>query len=248
MLHDFAADMDTPAVIRKELKMEPEEFDKRFFVFVDAQTKKTVDNFEDWKKRLKQINEMSKAKDYDGVVREGLAIRDLYPDYVETGNVYEFLSKAYLAKDNKAAATDQLERYVHAGGRDPELIKQLGKQLSDAGRKKEAAGVLDRLNDIYPMENDQHQMLGSLWLDQGNLAGAIREFGAVVAHNPIDPAEAHYQLARAYNLNRQPEKAQDELLSALEAAPTYRPAQKLLLELSDPENSGAPGDRIKKEQ
>jgi tetratricopeptide (TPR) repeat protein len=242
MLHDYAADQDTPTVIRKELKMAPEEFDKQFFAFVEADTKKTVDNFNDWKKRIKQVNEMSKAKDYDGVIKEGLAIRDFYPDYVEAGSVYEFLSAAYLAKGEKAAAIDQLERYVHAGGRAPGSIEQLGKLLTEAGEGKEAAAVLERLNYIYPLDNDQHQMLGSLWLDQGNVAGAIREFGAVVAHNPIDPAEAHYQLARAFYLDHEPAKAEDELVSALEAAPTYRPAQKLLLELNAAENSGTPGD------
>jgi Tfp pilus assembly protein PilF len=248
MLHDYAADQDTSAVIRKELKMEPAEFDKRFFAFVEADTKKTVDNFDDWKKRIKQVNEMSKAKDYDGVVKEGLAIRDFYPDYVEAGSVYEFLAAAYVAKDDKAAATDQLERYVHAGGRNPASIEQLGKLLTDAGNKKEAAAILERLNYIYPLDNDQHRTLGTLWLDQGNVPGAIREFGAVVAHNPIDPAEAHYQLARAFNLNHQPAKAEDELVSALEAAPTYRPAQKLLLELNAAENTGTPGDPATKKK
>jgi tetratricopeptide (TPR) repeat protein len=175
---------------------------------------------------------MSKAKDYDGVIKEGLAIRDFYPDYVEAGSVYEFLAAAYLAKGDKAAVIDQLERYVHAGGRSPDSIVQLGKLLTEAGNGKEAAAILDRLNYIYPLENEQHQMLGSLWLDQGSLAGAIREFGAVVAHNPIDPADAHYQLARAFYLDRQSSKAEDELILALEAAPSYRPAQKLLLELN----------------
>ena len=248
MLHDYAADQDTSTVIRKELKMEPAEFDKQFFAFVEADTKKTVDNFDDWKKRIKQVNEMSKAKDYDGVIKEGLAIRDFYPDYVEAGSVYEFLAAAYVAKDDKAAATDQLERYVHAGGRNPGSIKQLGKLLTDAGNQKEAAAILERLNYIYPLDNDQHRTLGSLWLDQGNVPGAIRELGAVVAHNPIDPAEAHYQLARAFNLNHQSAKAQDELVSALEAAPTYRPAQKLLLELNAAENTGTPGDPATKKK
>ena len=248
MLHDYAADQDTSTVIRKELKMEPAEFDKQFFAFVEADTKKTVDNFDDWKKRIKQVNEMSKAKNYDGVIKEGLAIRDFYPDYVEAGSVYEFLAAAYVAKDDKAAATDQLERYVHAGGRNPGSIKQLGKLLTDAGNQKEAAAILERLNYIYPLDNDQHRALGTLWLDQGNVAGAIREFGAVVAHNPIDPAEAHYQLARAFNLDHQSAKAQDELVSALEAAPTYRPAQKLLLELNAAENTGTPGDPATKKK
>jgi tetratricopeptide (TPR) repeat protein len=242
MLHDFAANQDTSTVIRKELKMEPAEFDKRFFAFVEADTKKTVDNFDDWKKRIKQVNEMSKAKDYDGVIKEGLAIRDFYPDYVEAGSVYEFLATAYVAKGDKAAAIDQLERYVHAGGRNPGSIEQLGKLLTDAGNGKEAAAILERLNYIYPLDNEQHRTLGALWLDQGNVTGAIREFGAVVAHNPIDPADAHYQLARAFNLDHQPAKAQDELVSALEAAPTYRPAQKLLLELNAAENTGTPAE------
>ena len=56
---------------------------------------------------------------------------------------------------------------------------------------------MDRLNYIYPMDGEAHQELGGLWLEQGNAAGAVREFRAVVARNPIDPAQAHYDLARA---------------------------------------------------
>jgi Tfp pilus assembly protein PilF len=85
------------------------------------------------------------------------------------------------------------------------------------------------------MDGKQHRELGELWLDQGNVAGAVREFAAVVAHDPIDPAEAHYNLARAYNLQHQTEKAKDELFAALEAAPGYKPALKLYLELNGPE-------------
>ena len=48
----------------------------------------------------------------------------------------------------------------------------------------------------------------------------------------MDPAQAHYDLARAYHADKQDEQAKEELLAALEAAPGFRPAQKLLLELS----------------
>ena len=57
----------------------------------------------------------------------------------------------------------------------------------------------------------------------------------VIFHDPIDPAEAHYNLARAYNMEHQTEKAKDELFAALEAAPGYKPALKLYLELNGPE-------------
>ena len=246
MLRDFGAGEDTPAVGRKELKLEPAEFDKQFFAFVEADAKKTVDNFESWTKQVKQVAEKSKAKDYDGVIKQGTAIRDLYPDYVEPGSVYEFLAAAYLAKEQKPAAMAELERYEHAGGRNPTTLKQLAGLLTEAGNKKEAAEALERLNYIYPMDNDQHQKLGELWLEMGNATGAIGEFRAVAVHNPIDPAEAYYQLARAYNQAHQTDQAKDALLSSLEAAPGYRPAQKLLLELNAAETSGTPRDVVKK--
>jgi tetratricopeptide (TPR) repeat protein len=104
--------------------------------------------------------------------------------------------------------------------------------LEEAGRKAEAADALNRLNFIYPMDPAAHTSLGSLWLAQNNLKGAIREFSAVLAKNPQDPAQAHFDLARAYHAGKQDEQAKEELLAALEAAPGFRPAQKLLLELS----------------
>ena len=191
-----------------------------------------VEHFDEWKKGLKQVAEAVKTKDWGAVIKEGTAIRDFYPDYVEDHSVYEMLAQAYTAKDNKPAAIAELQKYVKVGGRNPASIKQLAKLLEEAGNKKEAAAVLERLNYIYPMDKDQHQKLGTLWFDQGNAKGAVREFRAVVAYKPIDPARAHYDLARAYHLNHQDEKAKDELLAALETAPGYRQAQKLLLELS----------------
>ena len=39
MIHDFAELTPTPQVIEKEFKMKPEEFDKQFFAWLEAQTK-----------------------------------------------------------------------------------------------------------------------------------------------------------------------------------------------------------------
>ena len=64
-------------------------------------------------------------------------------------------------------------------------------------------------------------------------AGAIREYSAVLALNPLDKASAQYNLARAYFAAGQRDKASEHVLAALEIAPSYRPAQKLLLQLHD---------------
>jgi tetratricopeptide (TPR) repeat protein len=233
MLHDFGVGVDTPTVVRKNLKVEPEEFDKQFIAFIEADTKNTVDHFDDWKKRVRNVVKAADAKDWNSVIEEGTAIRDFYPDYVEEHSVYETLAQAYTAKGDKPAAMAQLEAYAKIGGRDPETLKTVAKMLDDAGRKKDAAAVLDKLNVIYPLDPDAHRTLGGLLLDAHNVKGAIREYGAVLAKNPLDPAQAHYDLARAYLADNQSDKANEECLSALEAAPGFRPAQKLLLELSN---------------
>ncbi|MCX6633387.1 MAG: tetratricopeptide repeat protein, partial [Candidatus Solibacter sp.] len=240
MLRDFGAGEATASVVRKQLKIEPDEFDKRFLAYIEADTKHAVDNFDEWKKSLKSLVEKSTARDWDAVIKEGTAIRDLYPDYVEEHSVYETLAEAYLAKGNKAAAIAELLRYEKIGGREPESLKLLAKNLEEAGRAAEAAAALNRLNFVYPMDAAAHRSLGGLWLVQGNIKGAIREFAAALARNPQDPAQAHFDLARAYHADKQTEQAKEELLAALEVAPGFRPAQKLLLELSTTE------DRIKK--
>jgi cellulose synthase operon protein C len=241
MLKDFGNDEDTAAVVRKELKMEPGEFDQQFYAHLETELKPTLDHFDEWKLRVKAVADLFSKKDWDGVIKDGTAIRDYYRDYVEDQSVYEMLAQAYLAKDNKTAAIDELERYAKQGGRNPETLKLDAKLLAEAGNKKEAATVLDRLNYIYPMDNQAHQQLGELWIELGNGSGAAREFHSVLAHNPIDAARAHYDLARAYQLNHQNDKAKDEVLSALETAPGYRQAQKLLLELSGEQPEPAKG-------
>ena len=232
MIHDFANRMSTPEVIEKELKMKPEEFDKQFLPWLEAQTKTTVDGFEDWSKRLKGLNESAKNKDWDTVIKEGNAIRDIYPDYVETGSVYEFLSRAYEAKNDKAKSLEQLKRYSDVGGRDPELLIKLSKLQEEAGNKRGAAQTLDRLNYIYLRNEAAHQKLGDLDLELNNTPGAIREYQAVLAGKTVDPAGAHFQLAKALQAARRTAEAKEEVFSALELAPEFKPAQKLLLELN----------------
>jgi cellulose synthase operon protein C len=235
MLHDFGANMSTADVIQKEFQMKPEEFDKQFLAWLEPQTAKTVAKYDDWRKRIKGVSENAKAKKWDAVIEEGEAIRDFYPEYVEKANVYEFLSDAYLAKGDKAKAMAQLETYSKIGGRDPVPLKQLSEMQLEKGSKKEAAATLDRLNLIYLEDEAAHSRLGTIDLDLGNSSGAIREFEAVLAGKPLDPASAHLGLAVAYKSAHRLDEAREEVISALEAAPGFKPAQKLLLELSGKE-------------
>ena len=232
MIHDFAALTPTPQVIEKEFQMKPEEFDKQFFAWLDEQTHAAVSGFDEWKTALKALNTQAKAKQWDDVIKNGDRIRDLYSDYVEAGNVYEFMSEAYLAKGDKPKATAELEMYSNNGGRSPETLKQLATLQIEAGHKKEAAVTLERLNLIYLRDEVAHKKLGDVYMDLQNPKNAAREFRAELASGAVDQAGAHYELARALQATHQLDEARDEVFLALEAAPGFKPAQKLLLELN----------------
>jgi cellulose synthase operon protein C len=232
MMHDFSGNMTTAQVIEKELAMKPEEFDEKFLAAMDAETKTVVAGFEQWRTGLKEVAALARAGDNQQVIEKSEAIRGIYPDYVEAGNLYEFRAEAFLALNNKPAAIGELEGYAKTGGRSPEALKKLATLLVEAGRPSDAAAALDRLNYIDPVDEDLHRRLGDLWFAQNNLAGAIREYQAVLAEKPLDPAASHFNLAKAYRGANRPDDARDELVLALEAAPGYRPAQKMLLDLS----------------
>jgi len=233
MVHSFAQLKTTPETIRQNLAMEPEEFNKEFLEWLDKDVGKTVANFDKWRASVKDLAQQAKNKNYDEVLKEGEEVRQLYPDYVYPANPYEFMAQADLAKGNKPAAVAILTDFEKMGGRDPQALKQLASLEEELGKPADAAATLDRLNYIFPVDEELHRRLGDLWFAQNNTKGAIREYAAVVAMQPLDKASAQYNLARAYFAAGQKEKAEEHLLASLEAAPSFRPAQKLLLQLKD---------------
>jgi len=233
MVHSFAQHKTTPDVVRQDLGLAPEEFDKQFLDWLDKDVGQTVANFDKWRTTLKDVAQQAKNKNYDEVLKEGEEARRLYPDYVYPANPYEFMAQADIAKGDKAAAVAILTAYEKIGGHNPPALKQLASLEEEAGKPAEAAATLDRLNYIYPVDEDLHKHLGDLWLAQNNFAGAVREYNAVINMSPLDKASAQFNLARAYFAAGEKDKAEDHVLASLEAAPSFRPAQKLLLQLKD---------------
>ncbi|HKD07426.1 MAG TPA: tetratricopeptide repeat protein [Bryobacteraceae bacterium] len=234
MAKQFSKNVPTSTVIRDQLKMEPEAFDKDFLSSLDKETGHIVKNFEEWTKGLGELNKLARQPDSkpDDLLTKARALEAGYPDYVETGNPYLIAVKACLAKSDKACALDEFAKYSKNSGRDADAIKQYAKLLDEAGMTKPAAAQLDRLNFVNPLDQDLHERLGALYLKTGDAPLAVREFEALVALRPVDAAGAHYNLAKAFNIQGQKDKAREEALNALEAAPNFKPAQKLLLEVS----------------
>jgi len=231
MVHSFAELKTTPEAIQANLHVSPEEFDKEYGVWLDKRVGSTVANFDKWHEQLKALVKLAAAKDDDAVIAAAPAVIKMYPEYVEDADAYELLANAQLIKGNKQAAADALTEYEKRGGESPGALRKLALLEEELGHPKEAAATLDQLNFIYPEDEDMHRKLGALWLAQGNNAGAVREYSAVLAMKPLDVALAEFDVARAYLAAGDKAKAEESVLASLEAAPGYKPAQKLLLEI-----------------
>jgi tetratricopeptide (TPR) repeat protein len=233
MVHSYAKLLTTAQVVQQDLGLTPEEFDKQYLAWIDKKYGAEAAHFDEWRGKLKALVAASEQKQYETVVAQGPAVLALYPEYVGDANVYELMADADKAKGDAKAEAAVLTAYEHEGGQEPAVLKRLATLEEGAGQQSEAAATLARLNYIYPVKDEElHRRLGDLLYAQKKYDGAVREYIAVVASNPMDKAGAQFHLAQAYLAAGQKDKAQESVLAALEVAPGYRPAQKMLLELN----------------
>ncbi|HXE12717.1 MAG TPA: tetratricopeptide repeat protein [Bryobacteraceae bacterium] len=231
MVHSFGDRKTTEQVIRENLQESPAQFDKDFLAWLDKQTADTVQHFDEWKKQVQTANADLAAGKKDEAIQKATSAINVYRDYVGDGSLYEVLAKAYLTKGDNAAAIANLELYRDRGGRNLSTLKQLADLEARGGQPRKAIDTYRGILDLYLEDASVHQKLGTLDLDSGHPHQAVREFRAVIAMKPSDPAQAHYDLAKALYAAKRPGDARDEILLSLEAAPDFKPAQRLLLQL-----------------
>jgi len=232
MVHSYAKRLTTPQVVEQNLGLGPEDFDQQFLAWIDHKYGVEAAHFDEWRDKLKLLASAAHEKQYDTVLRDAPGVLAMYPEYVNEANVYEFIAEADKARGDSKAEADILTAYEHQGGRMPEMLKRLATLEESRGQTGEAAATLERLNYIYPVKDEElHHRLGELLYNNKQYDGAIREYNVFAASNPVDRAGAQFSLAQAYFAAGKKDQAEECVLAALEIAPGYRPAQKLLLQL-----------------
>lgn len=235
MAHSYAKLQTTPQVIQQDLGLAPDEFDKEYVAWIDQKYGTEAAHFDEWRQKLKALVAAAQQQQYSIVLQQGPSILAMYPEYVDEANVYVLMADADKAKGDATSEAAILTSYEHEGGQMPAVLKRVAALQEAAGQPAEAAATLERVNYIYPVKDeDLHRRLGDLLFAEKQYDGAIREYSARVASNPVDKAGAEFNLAQAYFAAGQKDKAQESVLAALETAPGYRPAQKLLLQLQGP--------------
>ena len=230
MLAHYRDGEDTRAAIEAALGITAGQFDEQFAAYVDSEFGEVLDNLDDWNEAQMTLSKDAAEADWEGVRSAAEEAIALMPDYVDEGSPYIALARAQRELDDEPAALETLATYWHLGGYNPEALKQLGQRLADEGDKETAIDVLEDLMLVAPFDESTHAELGDLLLDE-RPADALTEFTILAALKPHDQASVNLRLARAHLALGDMDKAMEYLLYALEIAPDYREAQKLLLEI-----------------
>ena len=234
MLTRYRRGEDTAAAIQSALGVSPAAFDARFKSFVNAQFGSVLAGLEDWKAAKKIAAEALAKSDWETAITAAKRAIAIMPQDVEAGSPYVLLARVYVEAKQRDQALATLEDYWKRGGYDPQALRALADRLYAVQRRDDAVAVMQSINYVAPFDYDQHGLLGDWLLELGRPQDALDEFSVALALNAPDKAGTHYRLAQAYIALEKPQDARKHLIAALEVAPGYRPAQKMLLELSRP--------------
>lgn len=157
--------------------------------------------------------------------------RDLWPESAGDESPYWPLAQIKRDKGDLAGAAEELKKLVARNESHEQANLELAALLEKLGDDQGAAAALDRVVYIYPLDPKLFQRDAALQARRGDKAAAVRARRALVALEPVDKAEAYYQLALAELLAGDRASARRDVLRALEAAPRFTQAQELLLKI-----------------
>jgi tetratricopeptide (TPR) repeat protein len=231
MLQGFAGGASTKELIPRVLGLPLERFDADFLAFAREQAGPLAEQSDAWRAAQRAAQEALRAGRWAESLERAERALALNPADVSAQSAHLAKARAQRELGDRAAATAALEAYAARGGRDPGALKQLADDLRAAGRRSEAVAMLYELVYVTPFDENLHSQLAD-WLLADDLPGwALAELEVLEALQPLDRAALYFRMARAYHALKQREQARRQVLLALEIAPDFRPAQRLLLEI-----------------
>ena len=179
---------------------------------------------------VRQARRALNDKDWEAVKAPCKELIKLFPHQTSgDGNPYVMLARAQRELEEYQAERQTLETLA-AMADDAYPIFQRLTELAAEQKDWEAVRLnCERVLAVNPLLPDTHRHLAMAAEALNDAPQAIESWQTLLRLDPLDPAEANYRLAR---LLREPDnpKAKRHLLMALEEAPRFREALKLLLD------------------
>jgi tetratricopeptide (TPR) repeat protein len=157
---------------------------------------------------------------------------ELYPTAKGSDTAYRPLAKVLRALGETEAERAMLTTWCAL---DDEAIEGYTRLMEIAAEAKDWPTVTrnaERYLAVNPLVAPPWRFLAQAAAASGDTAAGVAAWRTLIRLDPPDPAEAHFQLAKLLKEQGHLAEARRHVLLALEEAPRYREALRLLLELS----------------
>tara|TARA_R110002072_G_scaffold173600_2_gene328284 strand:+ start:55109 stop:57658 length:2550 start_codon:yes stop_codon:yes gene_type:complete len=156
---------------------------------------------------------------------------EIYPTYIGGDNAYERLASVYQKLGRPVDEREILEQFASISD-DAVLANlrliELQTEASDWSALEQTAA---RLFAIDPLLEQSHSTRAVVAEKRNQPAVAARALSRLLLLEPDDPADIHFRLAQSLHAQGKLAEAKRQTLKALEEAPRYRDAHRLLIKL-----------------
>jgi len=232
MLYLFNEDLSPVEAIEQSLGITAKEFDDHFKQFIDIEYGPLLGGLNVWMQDMRASYEALQEDNWEEAAAAADRAIFTYPDYVENDSPYIVKARAYREMENSEEEFAALETFWQKGGHVPDALIALADFYIERDMQDQAREVLVDANWANPFREDIHVKLGDLYMETDEPAEALKEYEVLLALDPLDKASANYRVANAWNALDNAEKTMEYLMTALDIAPQFRPAQQLLLDMS----------------
>jgi tetratricopeptide (TPR) repeat protein len=181
---------------------------------------------------MRRAREARRAKNLPEARRLLERYIELYPMVKGEENPYQQLASLHKETGDKEAERSVLNTWAAIDDEALEAYSRLMELAIEAKDWPMAARNAERYLAVNPLVAPPWRALALASTEQGDLKTAIAASRTLFQMDVPDPAGAHFELAKLLRKNGDTAEARTETLYALEEAPRYREALKVLLELS----------------
>jgi tetratricopeptide (TPR) repeat protein len=159
------------------------------------------------------------------------------PEFIGDDGAYAMLAGIHHALGEADAEREALTEWARRDDEALDAYRRLMELASETGDWSKVAEQARRYLAVDPLVPLPYRFLADAARELQELETAIRAYRALLELNPANPAEVHFRLATLLHQRGDP-GARRHLLQALEDAPRYQEALRLLLDLNEAERGG----------
>ncbi len=156
---------------------------------------------------------------------------ELYPADTGPDNARKLLAEAHRGLNETNLEREALSSLAALDADDLDTFLRLAELCQTAKDWVSVAQNAERFLAVNPLLAEPYSYLARASETLGRTQPAIQAYQTMLLLDPADPADAHFRLARLLHQSGDP-SAKRHVLQALEEAPRFRDAHKLLLEIS----------------